>query len=123
MKLKAISYFFLLIFSAQSLGNIFLYADYYLNKKDYLVRCVNKNRPQLKCNGQCLLMKKIRAKEQKDQDDAEKRMEYKVEVLDCNLNEIEVALTTSGLAEKSYSNFIPGLLQDRTSSLFRPPSV
>lgn len=123
LKVKIITYFFLALFAAQSLGNLFLYIDYYVNKSDYLAKCVNKNRPSLKCNGQCLLMKKIRAKEKQDQKDAEKRMEYKIEVLDSNKFELSLDASASALVEKKYQEFIPAPLQDRAHSLLRPPAA
>lgn len=33
---------------------------------EYLAKCINKDRPQLHCNGQCVLMKKIAEKERKE---------------------------------------------------------
>ncbi len=40
--------------------------DYEINFSDYLAKCVNKSRPQLHCNGQCVLMKKIKAQEDEE---------------------------------------------------------
>lgn len=34
--------------------------DYYLNQKAYLVKCVNKAKPFLKCNGKCQLALKLK---------------------------------------------------------------
>lgn len=34
--------------------------DYYLNQQKYLVKCVNKARPNLKCNGKCQLALKLK---------------------------------------------------------------
>ena len=68
-------------------------------------------------------MKKIRAKEQQQQKDEEKRMEYKVEVLDCFQDDVKNPLLSFFSIQKEYSHFIPGSLQDRSSFLFRPPSI
>ncbi|WP_345229696.1 hypothetical protein [Olivibacter ginsenosidimutans] len=41
--------------------------EYQIHLPDYLAKCINKDRPQLHCNGQCVLMKKIRESEEREQ--------------------------------------------------------
>lgn len=40
--------------------------EYQIHLPDYLAKCINKDKPQLQCNGQCVLMKKIREKEKEE---------------------------------------------------------
>lgn len=40
--------------------------EYQIRLPEYLSKCVNKDKPQLQCNGQCVFMKKIKEKEQKE---------------------------------------------------------
>lgn len=40
--------------------------EYQLHLPEYLAKCINKDQPQLHCNGQCVLMKKIEEKEDKE---------------------------------------------------------
>src|SRR5690554_6194696 len=40
--------------------------EYQIHLPEYLSKCVNKDKPQLQCNGQCVFMKKIQEKEQKE---------------------------------------------------------
>ncbi|MDX1908595.1 MAG: hypothetical protein SF053_16275 [Bacteroidia bacterium] len=51
----------------QSFNRVGLVAYYYLNQA-YItdVFCVNKSRPELKCNGQCYLMQKIRQADERE---------------------------------------------------------
>ncbi|MFD2520619.1 hypothetical protein [Emticicia soli] len=44
-----------------------IYLQYEINK-DYIIKnyCVNKNRPQLHCDGKCYLAKKLKAAEERD---------------------------------------------------------
>ena len=35
--------------------------DYYIKMDAYLEQCSNRNRPELQCNGQCILMQKLKA--------------------------------------------------------------
>jgi hypothetical protein len=50
----------------QSFNRMGWMAYYYLNQ-DYIAKqlCENRDRPELKCNGQCFLMKKLKAEEEK----------------------------------------------------------
>ena len=42
--------------------------EYYLKMEVYLEKCANKKRPELHCNGQCILMQKLRAMNTESQD-------------------------------------------------------
>lgn len=35
--------------------------DYYVQLEAYKARCINKTRPEMKCNGQCILMQRLKA--------------------------------------------------------------
>ena len=52
----------------QTFSRLLTMVDYQLNK-DYISRylCENRNRPMLHCNGQCVLMKKLKQQEKQDQ--------------------------------------------------------
>jgi hypothetical protein len=41
--------------------------EYFIKYNEYQLRCINKERPQLHCNGQCILMQKLRALNVSDQ--------------------------------------------------------
>lgn len=53
----------LILFTAQTFSGIFLVADYYLHTEKYIENCVNKNKPEMHCNGHCQLNKQL-AKDQ-----------------------------------------------------------
>jgi hypothetical protein len=57
----------------QTLSRLFLVADYYANTETYARQCQNKWRPAMKCNGKCLLMKKIQAAEKKAEENQERK--------------------------------------------------
>lgn len=40
--------------------------EYQIHLPEYIAKCINKDQPQLHCNGQCVLMKKIEEKEEKE---------------------------------------------------------
>ncbi|WP_182995324.1 hypothetical protein [Pelobium manganitolerans] len=56
-------YILLLTLTFQSLYRCIMTADYELYVADYIAQCINKDKPQLHCNGQCVLMKKVKEAE------------------------------------------------------------
>jgi hypothetical protein len=57
----------LIAFSAHTLQRTVIVLDYYTNTESFAQRCINKLRPSMNCNGKCLLMKKLKEEEKKDQ--------------------------------------------------------
>jgi hypothetical protein len=47
--------------------------NYYTNKQEFLANCENKSRPELACEGKCILMKKLKAAEQKEEQEKKKQ--------------------------------------------------
>lgn len=68
---RALSIFFLSLFISASFYNVIVYAIYVANK-NYVteVFCINKDKPQLKCNGKCHLAKSL-AKAEKEKNEKE----------------------------------------------------
>src|SRR3954454_17595512 len=66
-------------FGAQTFQSSLLVLSYYLDKEAYSKDCENRFRPQMHCNGQCLLMKKLRDQETKEQQLPERKQETKNE--------------------------------------------
>lgn len=60
----------LLIVSSLSmnLSGLFVFAGFEMNR-DYIAKelCINKNKPELHCNGKCYLMRKLKQAEEKEQ--------------------------------------------------------
>jgi hypothetical protein len=114
----------LLAFVAQTFSAPFIRLDYYFNQADYAKNCVNKKRPKMHCNGQCQVMKKIQEEEKKDQEQAERKMGSKLEVLSSRsfyTNNI-----TQGFSEPISIAYFVG--NDDTEikmprSFFHPPSI
>src|SRR5690606_23337162 len=50
----------------QSFYRSIMAVEYQIHLPAYIAQCINKDQPQLHCNGQCVLMKKIEEKEDKE---------------------------------------------------------
>jgi len=64
---KAFAIVLSLSFLLQCSGYLIVYADFVANR-DYIAKnlCVNRDRPEMKCNGKCQLCKRLRAEDKKE---------------------------------------------------------
>jgi len=60
------TYILLLALTLQSFYRSIMAVEYQIHLPDYIAMCINKDKPQLHCDGQCVLMKKIREKEKEE---------------------------------------------------------
>lgn len=102
-----------------------IFLDYEL-RKDYIIQnyCVNKNRPELHCDGKCYLAKQIKTAEQQEQQQKGadfNRYLFGVEFIETP-NEIIVfhLSKTKLLTNFKYRD---SLSQKHLTSVFHPPSV
>jgi hypothetical protein len=67
---------------AQTFSKSFIVLDYQWNK-DYIARvlCVNRNKPEMKCEGKCYLCKKLKKEAGKDRDNPERRTDNGSELI------------------------------------------
>lgn len=56
---------FLAALMVQVFSSAWIMADYHVNQIKYARYCINKARPQLRCNGKCQVMKKLQEEENK----------------------------------------------------------
>ena len=59
---------FIALYGIALIRPAFPLVEYYLKMEVYLEKCANKKRPELHCNGQCILMQKMRAMNAESQD-------------------------------------------------------
>lgn len=60
------TYLLLIALTLQSFYRSIMAIEYQIHLPDYLAKCINKDRPQLHCDGQCVLMQKIKEKEKEE---------------------------------------------------------
>jgi len=114
----------ILLFSSVSvnLSGLFVFAGFEMNES-YIAKelCVNKNKPELHCNGRCYLMNKL-----KQAQDKEQKQEHQFQKVQLQMQEAIVALP---FIFKQYSiaaiHFrIPlntGMPVARVNAIFHPP--
>lgn len=123
---KLVSILLLLALIGSNFSRYFVFASFQINKQ-YIVEklCENRKRPQLQCNGNCYLMKKLKLAEDSEKKQAEKN----------ELNNIEICLLQQTFNLPSASPLIDTKLSKPSSlypfiyvshhvdSIFRPPRI
>ena len=81
--IKRIATFVLLVaFAIHAFNRVVIVFGFYANQKTIAATlCENRDKPILKCEGKCLLAKKLQAQEKADQQNPERKTDNKPEVL------------------------------------------
>ncbi|MBA4853416.1 hypothetical protein [Emticicia sp. BO119] len=104
----------------------FICLDYEL-RKDFIIKnyCVNKNKPELHCDGKCFLAKKIQAQTEKEEQSALQNFIYRL--LEINTFEIQNDFDFTNMVDirdssvRNYA-FTENNTIDFSSSVFHPPA-
>ena len=124
MKLIAIPILILLLMT-QTFSNWFVVLSFNLNR-DYIAKnlCENRYRPKLNCNGNCVLMKRMKQQEEQEKNTpAPVKLEISSVVISSKsfFATAESLVLISGIHYTSPSN--SGKPIDRSFSFFHPPSA
>lgn len=122
---KLVAAIFLVAFCFQTFSKPFIIADYYANTAAYAKNCENKARPQMKCNGHCQMMKKLKAEEKKDAENPERKAESKAEIT-LSSKSFYATIATPAFEQIANQKFVlqsNGHSTDRSIAVFHPPQV
>lgn len=99
------------------------YLNYLIEKKAYIARCENKARPQLHCDGKCVLMKRILEQEKKERGNApELKLTAKGDIISSRSFFITSFQAIETLSNDRFVQATIGSPVSRASSLFHPPN-
>lgn len=104
-----------------------LYLDFEV-RRDYIIAnlCVNRNRPQLHCDGKCYLAKKLAALEEQEKKQAEKDYMTKLLFQPMELKSYELDMPSAQLRESnlvSYNFSLQGKISKLSPDIFHPPAI
>jgi hypothetical protein len=101
---------------------LFVYAGFEMNQKYISTElCINRDKPQMHCNGKCYLMRKLKQAEQKEK--AHENENQRPILQPCILGE-KISLTVPVLAISTCSAVELGInLPQHSISIFQPPQV
>ncbi|RKO69875.1 hypothetical protein D7322_20160 [Sphingobacterium puteale] len=125
MKAKQFIWILLPLMLLQSFSTVWIWTVFQINR-DYIAKyeCVNRfNGQALSCRGQCILMKKMREHEEKEQKNLETRI---IDVVFIN-NPLNFIFETSVYDEAAATRAFPQVNEEYAYSpifsIFRPPLV
>ncbi|KAA2242553.1 hypothetical protein F0L74_08435 [Chitinophaga agrisoli] len=107
----------------QTFSKALIIAEYELNK-EYIAKnlCVNRSRPKMHCNGRCHMMKQLKQEEKKDQENPERRLENKLEIICAAFHPDHLALTQV-ITFIQYPVFQENTCTDFVAAPFHPPQA
>lgn len=112
----------ILLLLTQSFSSWVVVVAWKINR-DYIARnlCVNRARPQLKCGGKCVLMKRLEQKEKEEQQQATPQLNLPVIVLSSkNFFDNTISTATASLVIPQSDNRFAKPV-DRSLPFFQPP--
>lgn len=117
------AYILLVALTLQSFYRSIMAVDYQINLPDYIAKCINKDKPQLDCDGQCVLMKKIREKEKEDTKKNVVIYEYSAHYVHNEQIIFTVYQPNQEISEGIFSPYLIDYRFTYNNPLFRPPIV
>jgi hypothetical protein len=119
---RLVALLLLITFVIQTFEGTFLVIDYYVNTGSFAKNCENKFKPQMHCNGKCVLMRKIKDQKKNEQGPAPE-IKYLVK-MDLLSPKSSLSLDFAAAANNSRQHFVAsnsGSVIDHPSSIFHPP--
>ena len=115
------TYILLATLTLQSFYRSIMAMEYQIHLPEYLAKCINKDRPQLHCNGQCVLMKKIREKEKQDTKKNLVVYEYSSLYVHREYTVFQCEPQAEQNVQSSFSLYLTNYAFTYRTSIFRPP--
>ena len=112
---------FLVAFIAQAFSGNIIIANYYTNNIAFAKQCINKDKPQLHCNGKCQLQKKLNQEDNRDKQAPDKKNETHIEVLSSKTFFAQLNLLFSSYVKKQYVLAVIDFPVDQSFQFFHPP--
>lgn len=115
------TYILLVALTLQSFYRSIMAVDYQINLPDYIAKCINKEKPQLHCDGQCMLIKKIREKEKEDTKKNLVIYEYSTHYVHKEQTAFTAYQPNEEIIEKTFSLYLIDYRFTYDKPIFRPP--
>ncbi|WP_052072509.1 hypothetical protein [Sphingobacterium deserti] len=95
--------------------------DYQLHLPDYLAKCINLDKPQLHCDGQCALMQKIKESEKKQAQKNLQIYQFNAFYLHNDFSVFDLDNAEERLSVDHFSREHSSYVFTYNTFLFRPP--
>lgn len=115
------TYMLLLALTLQSFYRSIMTIEYQIHLPNYLAKCINKDRPQLHCDGQCVLMQKIKEKEKKETTKNLLIYEYSSLYVHKENMTYRMYQPQEEIRQENFSPYLIGYAFNYHTTLLRPP--
>ncbi|MDR6781748.1 hypothetical protein ABIE26_001764 [Pedobacter africanus] len=120
MLLKPLSILLLFSLLSANCSNLFVYLGFEANR-NYISKelCINRDKPEMHCNGKCYLMKKLKQAQEKEE--KQERQSQKVQIQDAVVFQKLVCTSPVKHLRPSRAAEIPFALPRHEAAIFHPP--
>lgn len=118
------TYLLALAFLLNAGGKLFIYFNFLINQ-DYIAQnlCENKEKPELKCNGKCQLVKELSKEEKKEKKENKQKFEDNSYYFFCSFDDI-VEVNPVFFEKREHTNgSVQSRLVGHVSKVFHPPTI
>lgn len=95
--------------------------DYQINLPEYIAKCINKDRPEMHCDGQCVLMKKIKDQEKQETQKNYVVYEYSALYVHKEYVVLEMQLPNDESNQSQFLAYLDNYTYEYHSLIFHPP--
>lgn len=117
------TYILLAALTMQSFYRSIMTVEYQIHLPEYVLACINKDKPQLHCDGQCVLMKKIAEKEKEETQKNLIVYEYSTHYVHKERDVFVMNPTYREIEPKPFSPYLIQYSFAYEAPVFRPPIV
>ncbi len=126
MKSKLTVCFLILVVLMQPFGRFWLFVSFKLNQQYIATElCINRDRPELQCNGQCVLMKKMKELEKREHEQQQEMIKQLAEIIYLQTPQLAQLNTipTYNIKQSFLIAYTQGRPTNYHTSLLKPPKV
>lgn len=113
----------LIAFVLQSFSQVLIMGDYLINIQDYIASCVNKDKPEMHCNGQCQMAEKMQEENNNDKNNPQTNLEISVVYFVADFYAPEISAPISYDKEKKFPVFQESATFRQPQGILRPPII
>ncbi len=122
---KYITILLLLVLHTKPVANGIIVFDFLLNQeyiKEFL--CINKEKPELQCNGKCYLMQQLKETEKESKDTFPELHSEKIEYVSLeNIDIQEKEIKYQDILKENYHHYLYYSTKDIVLALLDPPEI
>jgi hypothetical protein len=100
-------------------------AIWFYANRTYIARqlCINKDNPELNCKGTCVLTKKLKQAEQKQEQQLPLQQRQIKESAPVIIEQIQICFNTPQFVSSLHAIYITDYSYQHSNSIFHPPSI